>query len=133
MEETKFFSISKAAQVVWLSNYLTDPLGRKPVMKRLSALAAALVTLALSAPAGATLFTISVSLDGPQAGIASPATGSATLFLDDVANTLGVSMTYSGLLAAVTNAHIHCCSPPGVSVTGARSSGPQRRRRAGRG
>jgi hypothetical protein len=61
------------------------------------------------------LFTINVSLDGPQAGIASPATGSATLSLDDVANTLNVNLSYTGLLAPVTNAHIHCCSAPGVS------------------
>ncbi len=69
----------------------------------------------LAAPAGATTFTINVSLDGPQAGIASPATGSAILMLDDVANTLDVNLSYSGLLATVTNAHIHCCSLPGVS------------------
>lgn len=74
-----------------------------------------LAVLALAAPAGATQFTINVSLDGPLAGIASPGTGSATLILDDVANTLDVSLTYSGLLDVVTNAHIHCCSPPGVS------------------
>ena len=83
-------------------------------MKRILVLSAALVALA-TVPAGATIFTIPVSLDGPQAGTASPGTGSATLTLDDVANTLNVVMSYSGLLDTVTNAHIHCCSPPGVS------------------
>ena len=84
-------------------------------MRRLGVVVVALAALALAAPAGATLFVYNVSLDGPQAGIASPATGSAVLTLNDVANTLNVNMTYTGLLAPVTNAHIHCCSVPGVS------------------
>jgi CHRD domain-containing protein/PEP-CTERM motif-containing protein len=83
-------------------------------MKRILILSAVLVALA-TVPAGATIFTIPVSLDGPQAGTASPGTGSATLTLDDVALTLNVVMTYSGLLSPTNNAHIHCCSPPGVS------------------
>ena len=68
-----------------------------------------------SAPAGATSFTVSVSLDAAQAGVLSPGTGSATLILDDVANTLDVSMTYQDLTTPTNNAHIHCCSPPGVN------------------
>jgi len=75
----------------------------------------AALALAFAAPAGATIYSVNVSLDGPQAGIASPATGSAALLIDDVLNTLDVNMTYSGLLGTVTNAHIHCCSLPGVS------------------
>ena len=85
-------------------------------MKPLGTLAALLVFFAASPPARATQFTINVSLDGAQAGTASPGTGSATLVLDDVANTLDVSLTFSGLLAATTNAHIHCCAPPGMSA-----------------
>jgi hypothetical protein len=84
-------------------------------MRRFIVAFAALVAFVLAAPAGATSFTINVSLDGPQAGTASPATGSAVLTLDDVANTLNVNMSYSGLLDVVTNAHIHCCSAPGIS------------------
>ena len=83
-------------------------------MKRILFLSAVLVALAV-VPAGATIFTIPVSLDGPQAGTASPGTGSATLTLDDVALTLNVSLTYSGLTSPTNNAHIHCCSPPGVN------------------
>jgi hypothetical protein len=83
-------------------------------MKRILILSAVLAALAV-VPAGATVFTINVSLDGAQAGTASPGTGSATLLLDDVANTLDVSMTYTGLLSPTNNAHIHCCSPPGVN------------------
>jgi CHRD domain-containing protein/PEP-CTERM motif-containing protein len=84
-------------------------------MKLRAVLVAVLAVFALAASAGATQFTINVSLDGPQAGIVTPATGSATLLLDDVANTLDVNLSYSGLLGPVTNAHIHCCSPPGVA------------------
>jgi hypothetical protein len=83
-------------------------------MKRIVLSVASLFAL-IAAPAGATMFSIPVLLDGPQAGVASPGTGSAMLTLDDVALTLNVSLTYSGLLAPATNAHIHCCSPPGVS------------------
>jgi CHRD domain-containing protein/PEP-CTERM motif-containing protein len=83
-------------------------------MKRILVVSFVLAALG-AAPAGATIFTIPVSLDGPQAGTASPGTGSATLTLDDVALTLNVVMTYSGLLSPTNNAHIHCCSPPGVS------------------
>jgi hypothetical protein len=44
----------------------------------------------------------------------SPATGSATVIYDDVAHTLLVDITFSGLLAGNTAAHIHCCiDPPG--------------------
>ena len=84
-------------------------------MSRFVVAFAALIAFAFAAPAGATYFLFTVSLDGPQAGIASPATGTASLKLDDVANTLDVNMSYSGLLATVTNAHIHCCSPPLVA------------------
>jgi hypothetical protein len=38
------------------------------------------------------------------------------LTLDDVADTLMVDLSYSGLTTPVTNAHIHCCAPPGVSA-----------------
>ena len=85
-------------------------------MEQLGSLAALLALLALRATAGATQFTFNVTLDGAQAGVASPATGSATLVLDDVANTLGVSLSFSGLLSPTSNAHIHCCAPPGMTA-----------------
>jgi hypothetical protein len=72
-------------------------------------------TFALMAPAAhATI--INVVLDGPQAGVVSPGLGTAVLTLDDVANTLLVDMTFSGLTTPTTNAHIHCCAPPGVAA-----------------
>ena len=86
-------------------------------MKIHTLLAGLAVALLCSTLAHAMQTTIEVSLDGPQAGVpTSPGTGSATLVLDDVADTLHVSLTYSGLLAPTTNAHIHCCAAPGASA-----------------
>jgi hypothetical protein len=85
-------------------------------MRYASTLAALLTTLALAAPAHAALITYNVSLDAAQAGVASPATGSAVLVLDDTANSLSVDLSYSGLTTPATNAHIHCCAPPGTSA-----------------
>src|SRR5262245_17980025 len=85
-------------------------------MKHLSTLAALLALLALPATARATQFTFNVSIDGAQAGTASAGTGSATLVLDDVANTLAVDLSFSGLGSATNNAHIHCCAPPGMTA-----------------
>ena len=81
-------------------------------MHRLTVLVAVLSALLISASAGATTFNFNVTLDGAQEGVVTPATGSATLILDDVANTLDMSLTYTGLLTPLTNAHIHCCSLP---------------------
>ena len=47
---------------------------------------------------------------------ASPATGFTMVTLDDVADTLNVNETFSGLTAPATAAHIHCCAPPGNNV-----------------
>ena len=85
-------------------------------MKHLGTLAALLALLALPATARATQFTFTVPIDGAQAGTASPGTGSATLVLDDVANTLDVDLSFSGLLSPTNNAHIHCCAPPGMTA-----------------
>ena len=83
-------------------------------MTRYSAALATLFALALAAPAGATTFSEIVNLDGAQAGTGSSGTGTAALTWDDVALTLAINMSYSGLSSPVTAAHIHCCAvPPG--------------------
>jgi hypothetical protein len=41
----------------------------------------------------------------------SPGTGHTTVVLDAVANTMHVDVTFSGLEAGTTAAHIHCCLP----------------------
>jgi len=72
--------------------------------------------LIFTMPLHAGVITTMVTLDGAQSGTMSPGTGSASLSLDDVANTLWLDMTYSGLLAPTTNAHIHCCALPGQNA-----------------
>ena len=59
--------------------------------------------------------TFSVSLNGSQAGTASPATGfgSLTLNLD---STVNYNIPFSGLLGTVNNVHIHGPALPGVSA-----------------
>jgi len=68
--------------------------------------------LALSTPgARAVPVTFGVTLTGaqevPPSG--SPATGNALVTLDAAAETLFVSLTFSGLTSGNTAAHIHCC------------------------
>ena len=48
---------------------------------------------------------------------ASPATGFATITLDNTLQFLTVDMTFSGLIGGpAAAAHIHCCAPPGVNA-----------------
>jgi hypothetical protein len=66
--------------------------------------------------ASAAIINFSATLDGLQEvpPNASPATGSATLVMDTVANTLSYNITFGGLLAPQTAGHIHGFAPPGV-------------------
>jgi CHRD domain len=54
--------------------------------------------------------TLSGANENPVTG--SPGTGSATVLLDMIANTLEVNVTFSDLVANNTAAHIHCCAAP---------------------
>ncbi len=47
---------------------------------------------------------------------ASTASGTALLFLDTSAQTLAVDVTFTGLSAPATGAHIHCCAPVGANA-----------------
>jgi CHRD domain/PEP-CTERM motif len=62
----------------------------------------------------ATTITLTALLSGanenPPTG--SPGTGSAIVTLDDIAETLRVQVTFSGLTSGNTAAHIHCCAAP---------------------
>ncbi len=62
----------------------------------------------------ASTVTFSVIMSGAQdvPPTGSPGTGTATVMIDDVADTVWVDLSYSGLVAPVTNAHIHCCVGP---------------------
>jgi hypothetical protein len=69
-------------------------------------------------PADAAIILYNVNLDGAQEvpPNASTGTGAALLTLNDVANTLEVNLSYSGLLGTTTGAHIHYPGAPGVNA-----------------
>jgi len=74
------------------------------------------LALALPLAAHATIFNLTASLDGTQAGTMSSATGFATVTLDDIMNTLNWDLSFSGLLSTTTAAHFHAPAPPGVNA-----------------
>ncbi len=67
----------------------------------------------------ATVFSYDVVLDGPSESPAnaSPGTGFATVSYDDVAHTLFVDVTFSGLLGTTTASHIHAATATPLSGT----------------
>ena len=74
------------------------------------------VALLAASPASATPITFETTLLGfnevPPNG--STAIGFATVTLDQALQTLGVSLSFSGLTNVASAGHIHCCAPPGV-------------------
>jgi hypothetical protein len=70
--------------------------------------------LALSTQASAITEVFTGSLTGAQENppVATSGTGSGTATYDSVANTLAVSVNFSGLSSNTNNAHIHCCAMP---------------------
>jgi hypothetical protein len=67
----------------------------------------------LAGPAYASTLTFNVTLSSTNEvpPTSSPATGTATIVLNTVAQTLNVDITYSNLTTSATGAHIHCCTP----------------------
>ncbi len=80
-----------------------------------SALALGNATHALATTFGFTATLSGLQEVGPNA---SPATGTAFLVYDDVANTLSTTVSFAGLLAPLTASHIHGSptSVPGVNA-----------------
>jgi CHRD domain len=76
----------------------------------------AALTIAVPANADTLVFTGTLlgSSEVPPNG--STGTGSITVTLNDVTDTLTVDETFSGLTAPATAAHIHCCAGPGVNA-----------------
>lgn len=81
---------------------------------RLLALAtASLLAIASPVPALATVITY----DADLSGVSSPGVGYTLVTYDDLAHTLQLDVTFSGLLGPTTAAHIHCCiAPPGTTT-----------------
>jgi hypothetical protein len=74
----------------------------------------------LAAPSGAQITVFTAALTGSQAvpPTPSPATGFATVTLDQTLNTLTVHETFAGITGgAASAAHIHCCAPAGTAAT----------------
>ncbi|MUI15226.1 CHRD domain-containing protein [Massilia dura] len=71
--------------------------------------AAAILGLACLS-ANATVFTANLSGAVEAPPNASPGTGTVTVDFDVAAHTLTIDVTFSGLLAGTTAAHIHCCT-----------------------
>jgi hypothetical protein len=73
-----------------------------------------LFALFLICPTGAhaTTITYTAVLNGASENPvnASPGTGTTTVIVDDVANTLQVTVDFQGLLGTTTASHIHCCA-----------------------
>ena len=76
-----------------------------------------IVLLSFAPLLSAGVVTFNVFLNGAQETppVASAGTGTATVTIDDIAQTIFVSLAYSGLTSPATNAHIHCCNGPGVT------------------
>jgi hypothetical protein len=97
-------------------------------MKRIASLLFLSAAMLLAAPAiqaGPIMYVADLSGAAEATPNASPGTGFAIVIIDDVAHTLSVNVTFSGLLAPNTAAHIHCCTAvPGVSTAGVATSVP---------
>lgn len=74
------------------------------------ALAAGLLAAPLAAQAAVLSFGVTLSGPAEDPPNASPGTGTGTIVLDTTAHTLSVDVTFSGLTAPTTAAHIHCCT-----------------------
>jgi CHRD domain/PEP-CTERM motif len=90
-------------------------------MKLFHRAAMILAGAALALPATALQVTYGASLSGaaesPPNG--SAGTGTATVIIDDVANTMEVMVSFSGLSGTTTASHIHCCTAaPGTGTAG---------------
>lgn len=78
--------------------------------KKLLPLAVLALLASANAQAGLLVYTATLNGAAEAPPNVSPGLGSATVSYDDVAHTLRVEATFSGLSGNVTAAHIHCCT-----------------------
>ena len=88
---------------------------------RLAALLAVIAGIALSTssgPGAAATLSFGALLSGANEvpPNASPGTGSVTVVLDTIGQTLQINASFSGLTSNAIAAHIHCCAPLGTNV-----------------
>jgi len=75
----------------------------------------------------ATIYIFDANLDGPSESPAnaSPGTGFAQVTFDDIANTMNVNVTFSGLVGTTTASHIHAATTlPGTGTAGVATTTP---------
>jgi CHRD domain/PEP-CTERM motif len=78
--------------------------------------------LLLAALAAGSTFAGIISYDADLSGAnevppnVSPGTGFAVVTIDDIALTMRVQISFSGLLGTTTASHIHCCQPLGTNA-----------------
>jgi hypothetical protein len=78
--------------------------------------AAAFCALATQASAAILIYDATLLGSSESPANASPGTGFAQVTIDNVADTMRVQVTFSGLLGTTTASHIHCCTAvPGVA------------------
>jgi hypothetical protein len=84
-------------------------------MKRLKLLSAVLVLVSAVQASTITYFAnLSGANEVPATG--STATGTASITVDNVLNTILLNVVFSGLSSTDTAAHIHCCQPLGTNA-----------------
>lgn len=82
-------------------------MGTRPIRLFVQSAAAAAVFLASAAQGTITIYTANLNGSSESPPNASPGIGTAIVTIDDVANTMGVQVTFSGLLGTTTASHIH--------------------------
>jgi CHRD domain/PEP-CTERM motif len=94
--------------------------------RRISWILAAVLGLA-SQLASATIITYTAALSSANQSPpnASPGTGSVSVMIDTGLNTMGIDVSFSGLLGITTASHIHCCTAaPGTGNVGVATQVP---------
>jgi len=77
--------------------------------------------------ARATIITYTAILNGASESPvnSSPGTGAATVIINDILNSMQVIVSFQGLVAPNSAAHIHCCTPgPGTGTAGVATTTP---------
>src|SRR5439155_24794606 len=87
-------------------------------MKRFAVVFGIFALMGMQSLANAAVVFYATNLSGANENpaTASAGTGTATILFDSAAHTLRVVISFSGLSAGTTAAHIHCCTLPPVNA-----------------